>query len=592
MKKFLTLLLSVCMLMSMFSVSYAEGPYVPGQYTGNGAGYGDLSVTLTVDENAVTAFTIDASNETPGIADKLLNVLDLTGITSVEDFEALDVVSSATCVMTVSGLKAAIGEAFKKASGEVEEEVVGDRTATVEVLIVGAGGTGLATAVSALDNGAKDVMIVEKAGRAGGSTAVSGAVVAAYGTQYTESLGLTADYDAWLESWREASESEVVIIGEDPGFPTYDRVKQYFHEVGAAVDMLEDDGIVHWVSYPFFPNTYYQVPDTVISDGMADPEGGYHLTDAMLAYVQDKGADVRMSTKATKLVTDEAGNVIGAEVEDAKGTYTVYATRGVVLATGGFAASTEMMQEYLPQFADWIDLTTSCRGATGDGMKMAVEVGGVMYNDPYVSTLGSCASTATLNSFCMSVNLWNRAVVNSQGNRFFSEGYMPYQTTVELSRTEDGVAWGIGDSQFADVAALEAAVDGVEVVKADTIEELAEKMGVPVENLVATIESYNTTAETGVDVSEKLQKDPSYYVAINKAPYYAVRIYVCTGGTIGGVKTNNQYQVIREDGSVIGGLYAGGETSNREMYAYAYSSGSGVGYALASGKTIGENLMK
>ena len=64
------------------------------------------------------------------------------------------------------------------------------------------------------------------------------------------------------------------------------------------------------------------------------------------------------------------------------------------------------------------------------------------------------------------------------------------------------------------------------------------------------------------------------------------------GGTIAGVKTNLDFQVLREDGSVINGLYAGGETSNREMYAYAYSSGSGVGYALASGRQIGMNLMK
>ena len=70
-----------------------------------------------------------------------------------------------------------------------------------------------------------------------------------------------------------------------------------------------------------------------------------------------------------------------------------------------------------------------------------------------------------------------------------------------------------------------------------------------------------------------------------------VRI-LATGGTIAGVKTNLDFQVLREDGSVINGLYAGGETSNREMYAYAYSSGSGVGYALASGRQIGIHLMK
>ena len=277
-------------------------------------------------------------------------------------------------------------------------------------------------------------------------------------------------------------------------------------------------------------------------------------------------------------------------VQDASGSYDVYASRGVVLATGGFAASEPMMREYLPQFADWIDLTTAGAGDTGDGMQMALDVGGVFYNDPYVITLGSTSRNGSIAGFCMSVNLWGRMVVNSKAQRFFNEGYMPYQATVALSRTEDGIAWALGDSKFAGAALLDAAVDGTEVVKADTIEELAALMGVDADTLVKSVETYNTACATGNDT--EFGKDASNLTAIDAAPYYAVRIYVCTGGTIAGVKTNLDFQVLREDGSVINGLYAGGETSNREMYAYAYSSGSGVGYALASGRQIGMNLMK
>ena len=248
------------------------------------------------------------------------------------------------------------------------------------------------------------------------------------------------------------------------------------------------------------------------------------------------------------------------------------------------------MRESLPQFADWIDLTTAGAGDTGDGMQMALDVGGVFYNDPYVITLGSTSRNGSIAGFCMSVNLWGRMVVNSKAQRFFNEGYMPYQATVALSRTEDGIAWALGDSKFAGAALLDAAVDGTEVVKADTIEKLAALMGVDADTLVKSVETYNTACATGNDT--EFGKDASNLTAIDAAPYYAVRIYVCTGGTIAGVKTNLDFQVLREDGSVINGLYAGGETSNREMYAYAYSSGSGVGYALASGRQIGMNLMK
>ena len=461
-----------------------------------------------------------------------------------------------------------------------------------KVLVIGGGGTGLAAAMSAIDNGAKDVMVVEKLSRFGGSTSVSGAVVAAENTYYTQSIGLEPNSEVWLEEWKASSDSDIGVLGKDPGYPTYERVSNYFTQVGETVNWLEDKGVAHWVTYPFFPNGRYQVPDYVIDSetGAADPEGGYMLIDHMVDWLKNHDADLRLSTTGTKLLTNDAGDVIGATVQDASGSYDVYASRGVVLATGGFAASEPMMREYLPQFADWIDLTTAGAGDTGDGMQMALDVGGVFYNDPYVITLGSTSRNGSIAGFCMSVNLWGRMVVNSKAQRFFNEGYMPYQATVALSRTEDGIAWALGDSKFAGAALLDAAVDGTEVVKADTIEELAALMGVDADTLVKSVETYNTACATGNDT--EFGKDASNLTAIDAAPYYAVRIYVCTGGTIAGVKTNLDFQVLREDGSVINGLYAGGETSNREMYAYAYSSGSGVGYALASGRQIGMNLMK
>ena len=446
--------------------------------------------------------------------------------------------------------------------------------------------------MSAMDSGAKDVMVVEKLSRFGGSTSVSGAVVAAENTYYTQSIGLEPNSEVWLEEWKASSDSDIGVLGKDPGYPTYKRVSNYFTQVGETINWLEDEGVAHWVTYPFFPNGRYQVPDYVIDSetGAADPEGGYMLIDHMVDWLKNHDADLRLSTTGTKLLTNDAGDVIGATVQDASGSYDVYASRGVVLATGGFAASEPMMREYLPQFADWIDLTTAGAGDTGDGMQMALDVGGVFYNDPYVITLGSTSRNGSIAGFCMSVNLWGRMVVNSKAQRFFNEGYMPYQATVALSRTEDGIAWALGDSKFAGAALLDAAVDGTEVVKADTIEELAALMGVDADTLVKSVETYNTACATGNDT--EFGKGASNLTAIDAAPYYAVRIYVCTGGTIAGVKTNLDFQVLREDGSVINGLYAGGETSNREMYAYAYSSGSGVGYALASGRQIGMNLMK
>lgn len=567
-----------------------------GEYTASADGNnGPVTVSVTFSDSAITDVKVTDHAETPNISDEAITAIpaDIVTYQSI----AVDAVSGAT--RTSDAILAAVADCVAQAGADPEQfriaiqkttEEVGDRTATVDVLVIGGGGTGLTAAMSAIDNGAASVMVVEKMSRFGGSTAVSGAVVAAENTYYTDESGFSCDSQAWLADWKASSDADIDVLGKDPGYPTYDRVSSYFDQVSSAVNWLEDLEVANWVMYPLFPDNHYQVPDYIIGDDGADPEGGYMLTDHMVDWLTRKGADLRLKTSGIHLLTNEAGDVIGATVEDENGSYDVYTNKGVVLATGGFAASEEMMREYLPQFADWIDLTTSGAGDTGDGIKMAEEVGGVMYNDPYVITLGSTSRNGSINSFCMSVNLWSRMVVNSSAKRFFNEGYMPYQCTVELSRTEDGVAWALGDSSFAQADLLDAAVDGVEVVKADTIEELAKAMGVDSAALSDSVTQYNAACASGKD--EAFGKDAAYLNAIETAPYYAVRIYVCTGGTIGGVKTNADYQVIREDGSVINGLYAGGETSNREMYAYAYSSGSGVGYAIASGKQIGINIMK
>lgn len=595
MKKCIALVLVLVLLLGCFASNAFAVAFSAGTYTVTVKGHnGPLTVEVTFSEEAITEVKLTEHVETPGVADPALEQIPA----AIVEYQSTAVDTIAGATVTSKAILAAVEEAAAQAGANPEElrvavekvvQDLGDRTETTEVLIIGGGGTGLAAAMSAINNGAKDVILVEKMPRFGGSTSVSGAVISAENTRYYNEAGLTTDHEAWLEEWKASSIADIGVLGKDPGYPTYERVSAYFTQVAEAVDWLEEEGVAHWVEYPFFPGGRYQVPDYIISDGMADPEGGYMLIDKMVEWLENNGADLRLNTTGTKLITDETGAVIGATVEDANGSYPIYAERGVVLATGGFAASTEMMETYLPQFADWIDLTSAGLGDTGDGMKMAVEVGGVMYNDPYVITLGSTSRNPALSQFCMSVNLWGRVVINSQGARFFNEYSMPYQATVALSETEDGVAWALGDSKNVLAAALEEAVDGVEVVKGDTLEELAEKMGVNKDVLIENIKTYNDTIATNDD---PLGKPAEYKEALDTAPYYAVRIYVCTGGTIAGVKTNPEFQVLREDGSVIEGLYAGGETSNREMYAYAYSSGSGVGYALASGREIGINIMK
>ena len=114
---------------------------------------------------------------------------------------------------------------------------------------------------------------------------------------------------------------------------------------------------------------------------------------------------------------------------------------------------------------------------------------------------------------------------------------------------------------------------------------LAKKMGVPENALHDTMTAYNRACETGDD--KAFQKPKTYLKPFLKAPFYAVRVVPQTGGTMGGVKVNDKFQVLRADGSVIKGLYAGGEVVNRPYYNRVYTSGTGLGVAYTSGRIAG-----
>ena len=220
---------------------------------------------------------------------------------------------------------------------------------------------------------------------------------------------------------------------------------------------------------------------------------------------------------------------------------------------------------------------------------MAASTAAQKLQTPFLGIYGACSTMAE--TLCIGAMLCDGGYARRAlccASSHFCSAERQYRFPLEYGNQRPPTSqWTVTG---AGAALLDAGVDGTEVVKADTIEELAALMGVDADTLVKSVETYNTACATGNDA--EFGKAASNLTAIDAAPYYAVRIYVCTGGTIAGVKTNLDFQVLREDGSVINGLYAGGETSNREMYAYAYSSGSGVGYALASGRQIGMNLMK
>ncbi|MEU6564435.1 3-oxosteroid 1-dehydrogenase [Nocardia nova] len=341
---------------------------------------------------------------------------------------------------------------------------------------------------------------------------------------------------------------------------------------------------------------------------------GQAIIAAMRKGLVDANVPVLLNTPLTKLITED-GRVVGVEAT-VDGEPTVFKARyGVVLGTGGFEHNAEMRTKYQrePITTDW---TTGAAANTGDGILAGMEVGadiGFMEDSWWGPTIFKGEGKPW---FALAErNLPGAIMVNADGKRFGNES-APY---VEAVHTMYGGKWGQGDGPGENIpawlvfdqryrnryiyAGLQPGqrfpsrwMENDNIVKAGSIAELAEKLGVPAENLSNTITRFNAFAEKGVD--EDFGRGKSHYdryygdptvkpnpclAALEQGPFYAAKIVPGDLGTKGGLVTDTAARVLREDGSVIDGLYASGNSSIPVMgHTYA-GPGATIGPALTFG---------
>lgn len=218
---------------------------------------------------------------------------------------------------------------------------------------------------------------------------------------------------------------------------------------------------------------------------------------------------------------------------------------------------------------------------------MAERVGAALYEEPWVIGLGIGSRIPEFGILDWDVS---KILINEKGERFFNEADHYSIVTNNVAAQEK--AWMIVDSKEANANAVElfkANIDNAEIATGNTLEELANNMGVPVEAFVDTVNKFNKAFEAGND---EFGKPKEMIVPLVEGPYYGIRYYPKTMGTFGGVKTDEYYRVLRNDGSIINNLYAGGECSNKVLYNQVYMSGSAVQLAVTSGRISGEHAAK
>ena len=569
----------------------AAAPLKPGVYTETVSGHaGFIKVEVKLSADRIESVKILESNETPYIVDE--PVAKVVKEVLERQTLAVDTVSGAT--RTTGAVLRAVGEAIEQAGGLASEwtpeRVVVDPASlplkdapAADVLVVGAGASGLAAAAAAAESGAR-VIVLEKAPKAGGTAALGNGRLTAAGTTLQRDSGIPADPEGLVKVWLDDQKRSV--RGGSAQYPDARRVEDLVDQSAATVEWLTKN-----VGLKF-------AADAAAVDGIGayalEPRGveksapaGEAQTAKLLVYAEKSGAKVFTGTPVWKLLTDESGRVAGAAASDGVNRFE-FRAKAVVLATGGFASDLMKVTERAPRWAAFTDLGAAPKTITGDGLDLARGAGGVEVADSWPVGAGITPAYAPMIPAMLGPKGWaGITLVNERGERFVKED-LP---VIGDALSEQRDAWLLLDSTDYEKANVLMAYFGYDTaVNGNTWEELGRRMGVPAKNLAKTMARYNADAAVGRDTV--MGKAPGNLAPLTKAPFYAVRVKPVIGGTLGGVKTDGEWRVLNAAGKPVPGLWAVGEMANRAFYNRVYEPGTGLLIAWTSGRAAGAAAAK
>ena len=566
MKKLLVVVLAAVMSLSLVACGPKEAPQTEdkepvatmndGTYIGESRGMKPMKVEVVVSEGKIASVEVIENGETPNLSTRALTeipeqIVELQGL-GVDVITGSTVSSGAVIAGAADALEQAGADvaALKKIRKEVVKEE--DKTVEADVVVVGAGGAGLAAAITANQNGAS-VAVIEKMGKTGGNTTLAGGALNAVDdgseTALANKDSVQLHYDQTFKGGDEKANPELVRVFVDNAWE--------------GVEWLKSLGM------EFLPGTF-----TVLgglwprAHKPVEPigTGFFKAYDAYIAEHDDVNID--FNTRANHFIVED-GKVVGVEATGPTGnTITYKAKNGVVLATGGFSQNVEMRQEYN---TIWSDLgpnlkSTNHPGATGDGVTMAKEVNADFVGMEYIQLLPMGDPQTGSLSGNIEMGVENRLYVNDEGNRFVDEGARRDVMTAALIDQPNSHMWIVLDSHDYVTGdevnnfneSLNDLIAAGRAFKGETLDDLAKEIGVDAENLKNAIAGFNAACngEKEDEFGRTLFKDP-----IDKGPFYAAPRIPTVHHTCGGVKINTEAEVIDLDGNVIPNLYAAGEVT-------------------------------
>jgi len=400
-------------------------------------------------------------------------------------------------------------------------------------------------------------------------------------------------------------------------------VSDYINKSASTIEWLEEMGVEFVDVIAYVQGSYFTHHIVKGASGRPGPQATATMMKALTDRAKELGAQILFQTSVKKLVK-EKGRIVGLMAEDKDEETIKVNAKAVIIATGGFGDNPEMIKKYTPY--EWGKDIFSIRvpGMTGEGIRMAWEVGAgaegmnmeITCGIPGPADAAEGVPMPGMMAPGMGAFRMPNLLVNLQGERFMNEGIMGNPTFLgnAVARQKNRCGFIIFDGAAAKYYAEHASWGGImfgvprgtkidvetdvkrvieaghkNIFMADSLEELASKTGINLNGLKETVEEYNKACETGRD--EIFHKSYRYLLPIKQPKFYAGRYFPTAYGSLGGIKINYKTEVVTKDHDVIPGLYAAGVDANA-IYADSYIfilPGNTMSFALNGGRIAGEN---
>ncbi|SDP66963.1 flavocytochrome c [Clostridium gasigenes] len=526
-----------------------------GTFTGQADGkHGAIKVEVKIKDEKIQDIKVIESSENIVLSEPVFN--KIKNVMVEKNNSNVDAISGST--ETSKGYIAAVQNALEKAGiksdGDkivVEHLKEEETTQEYDVVVIGAGGAGFSAALEAEKAGAK-VVILEKMPSIGGNTLISGGEMNAPETWVQKNVGIENDS-------AETFYNDTLKGGDNKGLP--EMVKILADNAKSAAEWLRDEVNVKFIDDKLFQFGGHSVKRALIPEGHT----GAEMISKLKIKADEKEIPVKTETEVKELIV-ENGKVTGVKAKNLAGQdLTFKATKGVIVATGGFGSNVEMRKKYNAEL-DEKYMSTDTPGTTGDGIVMAEKAGANIMNMEYIQTYPICNPETGVISLVADSRFDGGILVNQEGKRFVEElerrdviskailnqtgkqTYLLWNEKIdEISNTID-----VHKSEY------EMLIKQGLLYKADTLEDAAKFFNIPVDELKKTAERVSGFAKNGKDEDFKHR---GKLVSLEEGPYYIQKAIPSVHHTMGGLVIDTETRVLDKDGKIIPGLYAAGEVT-------------------------------